>query len=112
MESNTEENESNCYENHSNNQEDNENTKKNIINKIRFNKFCIYLCFCFIRKKKTVQNFLLDEGMNIISEKLDIFNIFKRIYKYEESQEKEMNNNIIEISNECKLKLNSIKNRF
>ena len=49
--------------------------------------------------------------MNIISEKLDIFNIFKRMYKYEESQEKDMNNNIIEMSNECKLKLNSINNK-
>ena len=111
--SSTEENESNCSQNHTNtNQEDNENTKKSIINKININRVCIYLCFCFIRRKKTVQNFLLDEGMNLISEKLDIFNIFKRIYKYEESLEKETNNNIIEMSNECKLKLNNINNRF
>ena len=111
--SSTEENESNCSQNHTNtNQEDNENTKKSIINKININRVCIYLCFCFIRRKKTVQNFLLDEGMNLISEKLDIFNIFKRIYKYEESLEKETNNNIIEMSNECKLKLNNINIRF
>ena len=101
------------YKKNTNNQEDNnENTKENIINKIKINRVCIYLCFCFTRKKKMVQNFLLDEGMNIISEKLDIFNIFKKMYKYEESVEKEMNSKIIEMSNECKLKLNSINNKL
>ena len=66
--------------------------------------------FFFTRNRKNIQNILLDEGMNIISEKMDIFNMFKKIYKDEELQEKIKNTNI-EMSDECKLKLQSLNNK-
>ena len=53
--------------------------KNNIseINYIQLNKFLLYLGFCFIRKIKNVSNVLLNEGMSIIKEKLDIFNLLR-----------------------------------
>ena len=50
-----------------------------IIHRIRENKFCTYCCFLCIRKRKNMQNVLLDEGMKVITEKLDILNLFKII---------------------------------
>ncbi len=41
---------------------------------------------------------------------MDIFNMFKKIYKDEELQEKIKNTNI-EMSDECKLKLQSLNNK-
>ena len=51
-----------------------------IIDRIKMNYCCIYFWFCFARKKKNIQNILLDECMNIIIENLDIMNIFKKIH--------------------------------
>ncbi len=47
--------------------------------------------------------------MNIISEKLDIFNIFEQLYKNEYNPEKEKTKktDIIEMSDSCIFKLNS-----
>ena len=50
--------------------------------------------------------------MNIISEKLDVFNIFEKMYKDEEIMEKIVCNKTIEMSDECKVKLQSIYNKF
>ena len=96
--------------NNINHQEENGQKNQKIINKIKYNRACIYLCFFFTRNRKNIQNILLDEGMNIISEKMDIFNMFKKIYKDEELQEKIKNTNI-EMSDECKLKLQSLNNK-
>ena len=63
-------------------QETKRSEEKNI-NKVRLNRCCIYCCFCCARRRKLIQNVLLDEGMNIISQKLDIFNIFEQLYKNE-----------------------------
>ena len=77
-----------------------------IIHKIENNKFCTYFCFLCVRKRKNIQNVLLDEGMKIITEKLDLMNIFKKIYRDEKLQEKEnISNVIIEMSEECKKNL-------
>ena len=83
----------------------NDQQKRNIISKILINRAYIYLCFCCIRKRKKIYNYLLDEGMNIISEKIDIFNIFDKMYKYEEITEKVEINKTIKMSDICKLKL-------
>ena len=50
--------------------------------------------------------------MNIISEKLDVFNIFEKMYKDEEIMEKMMYNKTIQMSDECKIKIQSINHKF
>ena len=59
-----------------------------------------------------MQNILLDEGKNIISEHLDIFNIFEQIYKNGKIQEKVKRREIdtIEMSDICKIKLKNLTN--
>lgn len=85
------------------------NEKRGIIQKIRVNKFYIYLCFLCARKRKNIQNILLDEGMKIIIEKLDIMNLFNKIYRDEKLQEKlDEKDEYIEMSDECKTKLYEI----
>ena len=93
-----------------NDKEENQQRKRIIINKIKINRCSIYLCFCLTRKRKIMQNILLDEGMNIISEKIDIFNIFEKMYKFDEI--KVINKKIIEMSDESKIKIKSMNNKF
>ena len=81
-----------------------ENTLPPKIDKIKINKFYIYCCFCCLRKKDNIRNALIDEGMKIIIERLDIMNIFNRLYKDEKIQEK-INVEDIEMSDECKQKI-------
>ena len=86
-----------------------ENEKRNIINKIKLNKFCIYCCFLCVRKQKKMQNILIDEGMNIISERLDILYLFRVISKFAKFQEKfDETKIIIDMSDECKNDLKEI----
>ena len=59
-----------------------------VINFIKLNNFLIHLCFCFVRKIKNENNVLLNEAMNIISEKLDILNLFRNICLQENYQKK------------------------
>ena len=75
--------------------------------KIKINKCYIYCCFCCLRKRNNLRNALMDEGMKIIVEKLDIMNIFNRIYKDEKIQER-MNFEDIEMSDECKQKIEKV----
>ena len=72
------------------------------IDKIQLNKIDMFFCFCCIRKKKNMSNTLINEGMRMISEKLDIINIFIKLHKDEETQDKLIKDDIIEMSNECK----------
>ena len=97
--------------NNFNNQEESENQKSNIVSKVRITRACVYLCFCFARRRTTMENVLLNEGMNIITKKMDIFNIFEKMYKDEELMEK-MSNKAIEMSDQCKIKLQSIYNKL
>ena len=60
----------------------------------------IYLCFLCVRRRKITQNVLLDEGMNIISNKLDIFNIFDALNRDEKLNDKLLKNEDIEMSDE------------
>ena len=50
-----------------------------IIDHININWCCIYFFFCFTRRRKTLENILMDEGMQLIKEKMDIMNIFRKI---------------------------------
>lgn len=88
-----------------------ENNNQKIVNKIKINKACLYCCFLFARKRTNLDNILLDEALNIISEKLDIFNLFDKIYKVEQIKEKVEENALYEVmSKDCKIKLLSVNN--
>ena len=81
------------------------NESKNIVNKVRLNRACIYFWFCFVRHRKTQDNFLITEGMDLISKRLDIFNIFEKMYQ-EEQRKETVINKVIPMSDECKAGLN------
>ena len=53
-----------------------EKDNNQLINYIKLNNHLIHLFFCFKRNKN---NILIDEAMNIISEKLDILNLFRNL---------------------------------
>ena len=88
--------------------EANKKTEKNIINKIEINKVYFIICFICSRKRRNMKNILLEESLRIISEKLDIINIFKQLYRGENINK----NNIIEMSEECKQKLCEFRNKI
>jgi hypothetical protein len=88
------------------NQKKSREQNREVIDKIIIKRSWIYFLFCYVRRRKTTENILLDEGMNIIAEKLDIFNIFEKMFKYEEI--KVINKKIIEMSDESKRKLKNI----
>ena len=77
---------------------------RNIVKKVHLNRACIYFLFCFIRRGKNKDNILINEGMNIISSRLDIFNIFEKMYK-EEQKNEPLLNKIFSMSDECKIGL-------
>ena len=93
--------------------ENNENNTMKIVNKIKINKVCLYCCFLLARKRKNLDNVLLDEGINLISEKLDVLNLFDKVYKVGQTLEKIEENDIFEVmSKECKMKLLSINSNY
>jgi hypothetical protein len=118
---NNEENNENIYKNNtmkSNGKNENEgpggSENRQIIDKIKMKCYCVYLWFCFARKKKNIENILLDEGMRVIVENLDIINIFKKIHDAELIGETlRKGENLFEMSDTCKQKmqvLNKSKN--
>jgi hypothetical protein len=83
--------------------------RKGLIKRIKVNRFYASLCFLCARKRKNIQNILLDEGMKIIIEKLDIINVFKKLYRDEKLQSKiETKEEIIEMSEDCKKNLHDL----
>ena len=81
-----------------------------IINKIEINRGYIYFCFFCIRKRKNIQNVLLDEGMKLIVERLDLRNLFRTIYKEEKMNLNFATGEFIQMSDECKKKIEDIYN--
>ena len=74
--------------------------------KVDINYFFLIFSFCCIRKIKTVNSYVLEEGVNIIKERLDILNIFTKLYYDEKIHDYFKNkNNEIEMSINCKKKL-------
>ena len=73
----------------------------------------IFLLFLY-QKKKNVQNILLDEGIQIIREELDLSNIFKKLHKEKSNKDNNDNNdnndNIINMSYKSKKNLEKLKN--
>ena len=84
---------------------------KNFVNKIKINKCYLCICFLFIKSRKNLQNILVNEGMGIITQYLDVLNIFKKLYrdgKIQEELQKEKDD-IIEMSDECCHKLSKLE---
>ena len=80
----------------------NEKENNHLINYIKINNYLVHLGFCFVRKRKNLDNVLLDEVMNIIKEKLDILNIFRDMCLYEIMQKKlGCEHEVIKMSDEC-----------
>ena len=86
--------------------------KGKLIKKIKINSLCIYFFFCYVRKRKNLQNILLDEGIKIIIEKLDLINIFKKLYKEDKTQERIFKDDIIKMSYDCKFNLQKVYKSF
>ena len=79
------------------------------ISKLTFTKVDLYLCFLCTRHRKKIQNVLIDEGMNMFSEKLDVINIFSKLMKIEDFENLARKEKTIEMSDECKKRLQDIK---
>ena len=84
--------------------------KRKIINKIKINRGYVYFCFFCIRKRKNLQNVLLDEGMKLIVERLDLRNLFRTIYKEEKMHLNFATGEFIQMSDDCKKKIEDIYN--
>jgi hypothetical protein len=109
----------NDYDKQINNDNDNDNSndsknsnKKSInqrrIDHVKLNDFCIYCCFLCVRKRKNLENILLNEGMQIIRDHLDIVNIFKNMY-IQGLIHGDMNLKKKDMSDECKKNLSIYK---
>ena len=87
--------------------------RKKLIKKLDTNIFCTYFCFCCSRKRENFGNALLDEAMSIITEKLDIYNIFRNMYYVDDVKIKSnYEYEDFEISDECKEKLKEISHKI
>ena len=80
--------------------------QRNILDNVNINTFFVIFAFCCIRKRKNMNSFMLEEGLYIIRERLDILNIFKKMYYEEQLQEQlKIKQNEIKMSDSCKKKL-------
>ena len=99
------------------NEKEKENTKdsdeRKIVDKIKISKWRICFCFLCARRFKNIQNILLDEGMRLIIEKLDIIYLFKKIIKEDKITENYDFKNIeLMMSDECKQRLQKMYNSY
>ena len=92
--------------------ENEETIKENmrIISNIKINRACIYCCFFYIKKRKNVQNILLNEGMKLIIEKLDLLNLFRTLFRDEKLHEHIKGGEMIKMSENCKQNLEQMYN--
>jgi hypothetical protein len=84
---------------------ENESPKRKLISEIKINRACLYICFFYVRRRKNLQNILLNEGMKLIIEKLDLLNLFRTIYRDEKIHLKIKNEDLINMSKMCKKNL-------
>ena len=66
---------------------ENEEGKTLIISEIVHNRCFIYFCFFWARKKKNMQNTLINEGINIFKKKMDLIRFFKKLYRSDDKDE-------------------------
>ena len=87
--------------------------ERKIIDKVKISKWCTCCCFLCARRTKNIQNILLDEGMRVITEKLDILNMFKKMVRDEKIQENyDFKNEEMNMSEECKQNIEGIYNSY
>ena len=79
--------------------------KRNIIDKIEVNK--LYDCFCFfcIKKRNNIKSILIEEGIRIVKEKLDILYLFRKLLRDENIKDK------FAMSDKCKQNIKKIKGK-
>ncbi len=82
-----------------------EKNQRSKISRIKFTKFDLYVCFLCTRKRKKMENVLLDEGMDMFSETLDVINIFSKLMILENFENINKDVKPINMSDECKFKL-------
>lgn len=100
---------SNNYRGEDEKEEGEEKRKNKLITYLKFNKVDMYLCFLCTRKRKNMQNILIDEGMDIITDKLDIINIFLTQLRLDSMTEEFKDKyKALDMSDRCKKKLKSI----
>ena len=76
---------------------------QNMVKKIEVNKFFVHCGFCCVRSVSNMNNTLLDEGMKLIMEHLDVFNIFRKLYIGAKTQKEIKEKAImVEMTDECK----------
>ena len=80
------------------------NPNNYIIKKIKLGKCWVYVLYLCCKKRNNINNVLLEEAMRIITEHLDIINVFKKIYINETTEKFEVKN----MSNECKNQLRDL----
>ena len=84
----------------------NDDNKGTIINNIKMN-ICCYYC---LSKKTNMDVNLLEEGMKLLTRRLDIMNIFTRIYQDEILQKKLLKESLsIPMSKSCIYNIDIIK---
>ena len=86
-----------------------EKTQRKKITKVKFNCVDLYICFLCTRKRKKVENILIDEGMNLFTEKLDVINIFSKLLKLENFEKINKDAKPLGMSDECKIRLEKMK---
>ena len=84
--------------------------KNYIIDNIKFSNLLFSLCSCKSIKRKNLDKILLDEAMNIVVEKLDIFYIFGSLFSIKKENYNMNNQKTINMSKECTKKLINLKN--
>jgi hypothetical protein len=77
--------------------------KRNIVNNIEVSKLSLCFCFFCIKKRKSIENILIEEGIRMVKEKLDILYLFRKIFRDENIEDK------FEMSDKCKQNLKEIK---
>ena len=87
--------------------ESNNSKDTNIITRIELNQFKPK--FCYRKRREHFEKILFEEAMKIILKKLDVQNLFKKIYKDNpEISEKNSKYEYIEMSDDCKKELQNI----
>ena len=77
-------------------------TKERLVKKLKISRGYIYFGFFCVRKGKNLNNILLDEGIKIITDKLDLLNIFKHLCINEKNDE------IINMTDNCKKNIEQV----
>ena len=87
--------------------------ERKIVDKIKISKWKTCCCFLCARRFRNIQNILLDEGMRLIMEKLDILYFFKKIIMEDKVQESYDFKNIeLIMSDECKQNLQKMYDSY